>query len=75
MTVAFKPVRLAIDDEARLVERDGRLLGIVTLHDAGEIGAQVHVEVYFGGDAPDTFKSLDEMAAWIDGAHRTAGRS
>lgn len=65
MKVEFKQVRLAIDDEARLVELDGRLPGIVTLHDAGEFGPLVHVETYFRGDAPDTFKSLADMEAWI----------
>jgi len=65
MKIDFKPVTLMIDDEARLVEVDGRLLAIVTLHDAADVGAPVHVEAYFHGDAPHTFDSLDAMEIWI----------
>ncbi len=73
MRVEFKPVTLAIDDEARLVEVDGRLLAVVTLHDAEDAGAPVHVEAYFFGEAPNTFDSLDAMAHWITSNHGRIG--
>lgn len=65
MKIEFKPVSLVIDDEARLVEIDGRLLAIVTLQNASDVGSPVHVEAYFHGDAPDTFDSLEAMERWI----------
>lgn len=65
MKVEFTPVRLAIDDEARLVTVDDRLLAVITLHDVSAVGTPVHVEAYFQGDAPDTFESLDAMEYWI----------
>ena len=65
MKVKFVPVRLAIDDEARLVYVDDRLLAVVTLHEKQTTGAPVHVESYFCGDAPDTFDSLDALDTWI----------
>lgn len=73
MKIEFKPVTLVIDDEARLVEVDGRLLAVVTLHDALDVGAPVHVEAYFHGDAPNTFDSLDAMEYWIRSNHGHIG--
>jgi len=65
MKIDFRPVSLVLDDEARLVEIDGRLLAVITLHDAQDVGSSVHVEAYFHGDAPDTFDSLEAMEFWI----------
>lgn len=73
MKIEFKPVSLVIDDEARLVEVDGRLLAVVTLHDTRDVGAPVHVEAYFFGDAPNTFDSLDAMEYWIRSNHGRIG--
>jgi len=73
MTIEFPPVRLTIDDEARLVYVDDGLRGVVTLHDEQTMRAPVHMEAYFCGDAPDTFDSLEPLEIWIRETRNTLG--
>lgn len=66
MQIRFEPIRLTLDDEARLVFLDDRLLAVITLQqDEQMAGGSVHVEAYFKGDAPDVFDTLEGMEQWI----------
>lgn len=65
MHIDFVPVVLVLDDKARLVYRDGRLLAVITLQSLEGARDLVHVEAYFEGDAPATFASLENMESWI----------
>lgn len=65
MNITLEPVELTLDDEARLVYLDGRLLAVVTLQDKKEVGAGVHVEAFFHAEAPQTFESVEVMEMWI----------
>lgn len=71
MLIDFVPVRLVLDEEARLVYRDGRLLAVITFQEADLDGNTVHVEAHFEGDAPATFPSVEAMETWI---RRSAGK-
>jgi len=73
MRIEFTPIRLVIEDEARLVYVDDRLLAVVTLHDKRTMGAPIHMEAYFCGDAPDTFDSLEALELWIHANHNRLG--
>jgi hypothetical protein len=65
MVIRIEPVRLALDDEARLVYADERLLAVITLQDASLVGGRVHVEALFGGDSPKMFDTLEDFINWV----------